>query len=44
VGLKHPGEAEGASPDNQVSHWPDGGQPRPSVVSVWHRQGRDIGA
>ncbi|HEV7933283.1 MAG TPA: PhoX family phosphatase [Actinomadura sp.] len=44
VAVQHPGEADGASPDNQVSHWPDGGQPRPSVVSVWHEQGKDIGA
>lgn len=44
VAVQHPGEADGATPDNQVSHWPDGDQPRPSVVSVWHKQGKDIGA
>lgn len=34
-GVQHPGEVDGASPDNRVSTWPDGGQPRPSVVSVY---------
>jgi secreted PhoX family phosphatase len=35
--VQHPGEVDGASADNPVSHWPDGGasQPRPSVVAVW---------
>jgi len=33
--VQHPGEVEGASPDNRKSTWPDGGQPRPSVVSVF---------
>jgi len=33
--VQHPGEADGASPDNRASRWPDGGQPRPSVVSVF---------
>ena len=33
--VQHPGEVDGASPDNRVSTWPDGEQPRPSVVSVY---------
>lgn len=33
--VQHPGEADGATPDNRVSTWPDGNQPRPSVVSVY---------
>ncbi|MGH3389634.1 MAG: PhoX family protein, partial [Actinomadura sp.] len=44
VAVQHPGEVTGASPDNPASHWPDGDQPRPSVVSVWHAQGKDIGS
>jgi uncharacterized protein len=43
VAVQHPGEGTGASPDRPLSRWPDGGQPRPSVVSVWHAQGRDVG-
>jgi uncharacterized protein len=43
VAVQHPGEVTGASANNPVSHWPDGGQPRPSVVSVWHARGGDIG-
>jgi hypothetical protein len=41
VCVQHPGEVDGATADNPVSHWPDGGtsQPRPSVVAVW-KQGR----
>ena len=37
VAVQHPGEADDASADNPVSHWPDGGdsQPRPSMVAVW---------
>jgi secreted PhoX family phosphatase len=37
VSVQHPGELSGASADNPMSHWPDGGetQPRPSVVAVW---------
>ena len=36
VSVQHPGELDGASADNPMSHWPDGGttQPRPSVVAV----------
>jgi len=33
--VQHPGEVDGASPDNPASRWPDGEQPRPSVVSVF---------
>ncbi|WP_067833529.1 PhoX family protein, partial [Actinomadura kijaniata] len=44
VAVQHPGEITGASPDKPASRWPDGDQPRPSVVSVWHARGRDIGA
>jgi secreted PhoX family phosphatase len=44
VAVQHPGEITGASPDNPISRWPDGDQPRPSVVSVWHGNGNDIGA
>ncbi|MGW5051194.1 PhoX family protein [Actinokineospora sp. NPDC004072] len=45
VSVQHPGEVDGASADNPVSHWPDGGasQPRPSVAAVW-RPGRPIGS
>ncbi|WP_441297609.1 PhoX family protein [Actinosynnema sp. ALI-1.44] len=41
VSVQHPGELTGASADNPLSHWPDGGnsQPRPSVVAVWPRRG-----
>lgn len=45
VCVQHPGEADGASADAPVSHWPDGGdtQPRPSVVAVWKTDGGRIG-
>lgn len=33
--VQHPGEIDGATPDDPASHWPDGGQPRPSVVNVF---------
>ncbi|MEV4311574.1 PhoX family phosphatase [Actinocrispum sp. NPDC049592] len=41
VSVQHPGEITGASADNPLSHWPDGGtsQPRPAVVSIWPRRG-----
>jgi hypothetical protein len=41
VSVQHPGELDGASADNPLSHWPDGGtsQPRPAVVAVWPRRG-----
>ncbi|HEX2132040.1 MAG TPA: PhoX family phosphatase [Actinophytocola sp.] len=42
VSVQHPGELDGASADNPVSHWPDGGdsQPRPSVVAVYEKRRR----
>ncbi|MFI7233349.1 PhoX family protein [Nonomuraea angiospora] len=44
VAVQHPGETDGANPDNPSSRWPDGDQPRPSVAVVWHGQGKKIGA
>jgi secreted PhoX family phosphatase len=44
VAVQHPGETDGASPDNPSSHWPDGDQPRPSVAVVWHSKGKKVGA
>ncbi|MEQ4722364.1 PhoX family phosphatase [Nonomuraea sp. B19D2] len=44
VAVQHPGETDGASPENPSSRWPDGTQPRPSVAVVWHGQGKKIGA
>ena len=40
VSVQHPGELDGASADNPLSHWPDGGtsQPRPSVIAVWKKR------
>ncbi len=37
VSVQHPGELDGASADNPLTHWPDGGtaQPRPAVAVVW---------
>ncbi|HEY8456421.1 MAG TPA: PhoX family phosphatase [Actinopolymorphaceae bacterium] len=35
VAVQHPGEVDGATPDNRASTWPFGDQPRPSVVCVW---------
>jgi len=37
VNVQHPGEKDGATPENPASHWPDGGtsQPRPSTVVAW---------
>ncbi|ACQ78939.1 protein of unknown function DUF839 [Beutenbergia cavernae DSM 12333] len=45
VCVQHPGELDGASFENPLSHWPDGGTsiPRPSVVAAWHERGRRIG-
>jgi secreted PhoX family phosphatase len=42
VSVQHPGEITGASADNPLSHWPDGGtsQPRPAVVAIWPRRGK----
>ncbi|SEH02750.1 hypothetical protein SAMN05444920_12986 [Nonomuraea solani] len=44
VAVQHPGETDGATPDNPGSRWPDGDQPRPSVAVVWHAQGKKIGS
>ncbi|WP_018684311.1 PhoX family protein [Actinokineospora enzanensis] len=37
VSVQHPGELDGASADNPLAHWPDGGtaQPRPAVAVIW---------
>ncbi|WP_314615639.1 PhoX family protein [Streptomyces stackebrandtii] len=45
VAVQHPGELDGASVENPKSEWPDGPGKivRPSVVSVWRTDGRDIG-
>jgi uncharacterized protein len=44
VSVQHPGEIDGASANNPLSHWPDGGtsQPRPSVAVVWRKDRRGI--
>ncbi|MEV4571053.1 PhoX family phosphatase [Nonomuraea sp. NPDC049419] len=44
VAVQHPGEIDGATPDNPGSRWPDGDQPRPAVAVVWHGKGKKIGA
>ena len=38
---QHPGDS--GTFDAPTSVWPDGGFPRPSVVCIWRRDGRDIG-
>ncbi|MEV2256726.1 PhoX family protein [Streptomyces sp. NPDC050147] len=45
VAVQHPGEIDGASVEKPASAWPDGPGKivRPSVVSVWRKDGRDIG-
>lgn len=45
VSVQHPGEVDGHTADNPASHWPDGGtsQPRPAVVTVWKKDGGNIG-
>ncbi|WP_018529372.1 PhoX family protein [Streptomyces sp. HmicA12] len=45
VAVQHPGEVDGASVEKPASNWPDGPGKivRPSVVSVWRADGRDIG-
>ncbi|WP_030987966.1 PhoX family protein [Streptomyces sp. NRRL S-1813] len=45
VAVQHPGEVDGASVEKPASQWPDGEGElvRPSVVSVWREDGRDIG-
>ncbi|SDC81553.1 PhoX family protein [Actinokineospora iranica] len=44
VSVQHPGELDGASADNPMAHWPEGGsaQPRPAVAVIW-KPGRKIG-
>ena len=32
--VQHPGEVDGATPENPASTWPDGHQPRPSVAAI----------
>jgi secreted PhoX family phosphatase len=45
VAVQHPGEIDGASVEKPASNWPDGPGKivRPAVVSVWRRDGCDIG-
>ncbi|MFC7404410.1 PhoX family protein [Georgenia alba] len=45
VAVQHPGEIDGATYEDQASHWPDGGTsvPRPSVVVTYRADGRRIG-
>ncbi|MGW7319850.1 PhoX family protein [Streptomyces sp. NPDC054865] len=45
VAVQHPGEIDGASVEKPQSVWPDGPGKivRPSVVSVWRKDGRNIG-
>ncbi|MFH8490126.1 PhoX family protein [Streptomyces longisporoflavus] len=45
VSVQHPGELDGASAEKPASAWPDGPGKivRPSVVSVWRKDGCDIG-
>ncbi|MER7764645.1 PhoX family phosphatase [Streptomyces sp. NPDC097619] len=45
VAVQHPGEIDGATVENPASVWPDGPGKivRPSVVSVWRKDGRNIG-
>jgi hypothetical protein len=40
--VQHPGEVNGASPENVVSRFPyrGDGQPRPSVIHAYRRHGR----
>ncbi|MGW0365467.1 PhoX family protein [Streptomyces sp. NPDC002990] len=45
VAVQHPGEIDGASVEKPQSTWPDGPGKivRPAVVSVWRKDGRNIG-
>ncbi|MCB5181283.1 PhoX family protein [Streptomyces antimicrobicus] len=45
VAVQHPGEIDGASVEKPQSVWPDGPGKivRPAVVSVWRKDGRNIG-
>lgn len=38
---QHPGDS--GTVENPTSTWPDGDIPRPSVVSIWHAKGGDVG-
>lgn len=42
IAPQHPGE--GGSVAEPESTWPDGDFPRPSVVSIWHTKGKDVGS
>ncbi|WP_282701101.1 PhoX family protein [Streptomyces sp. CC219B] len=46
VAVQHPGEVDGADVANPASTWPDGPGTyvRPAVVSVWRKDGCNIGA
>ncbi|GAB3015050.1 PhoX family protein [Streptomyces pseudoechinosporeus] len=46
VAVQHPGEIDGATVEEPASTWPDGPGTyvRPSVVAVYRKDGRDIGA
>ncbi|WP_298322921.1 PhoX family phosphatase [Haloactinopolyspora sp.] len=35
VAVQHPGDGDGASPENPLSTFPYGDQPRPSVITIW---------
>ncbi|WP_017611161.1 PhoX family protein [Nocardiopsis xinjiangensis] len=41
IAPQHPGE--NGTVEEPTSTWPDGDFPRPSVVCIWHTQGRDVG-
>ncbi|MFE2171085.1 PhoX family protein [Streptomyces sp. NPDC059447] len=45
VAVQHPGEIDGASVEKPQSVWPDGPGKivRPAVVSVWRKDGKNIG-
>ncbi|MEU5810351.1 PhoX family phosphatase [Streptomyces sp. NPDC047718] len=45
VSVQHPGEIDGASVEKPASVWPDGPGKivRPAVVSVWRKDGKNIG-
>ncbi|MEY9210669.1 PhoX family phosphatase [Thermobifida halotolerans] len=42
IAPQHPGED--GTVDNPTSVWPDGDFPRPSVVSIWHANGKKVGS
>ncbi len=43
VSVQHPGELDGASANNPLSHWPDGGTSQPRPPSPW-RGARTVAA